>query len=89
MFFTKAGTAVAWLCVVGGILHWGYLVSSFPQIGPLNSSNPMWVKHSALAFQDYKLIAFGIVLGIFAEISKSIAARTAPRVVLEKDDPQP
>jgi len=25
MFFTKAGRTIAWLCVAGSVLHYGYL----------------------------------------------------------------
>jgi hypothetical protein len=86
VFFTKAGSIVAWLCVVGGLLHWGYLVSLTTQSGgPLPLEHPMWQKVLAAASTDQNLIAFGIVLGIFAEISKSLAALAAPTLSPEDD----
>ncbi len=83
MFFTKTGRTVAWFCVVGGALHLGYLMSF-----GVSLNDPTWPKINALALTDYKIIGFGIVLGIFSEISKSLAARAVPTHPPETDDPQ-
>lgn len=73
MFFTKAGRVIAWLCVAGSILHYGYLqVVSFGQGGVL-PGHPMWNSLSAASKTDMQLLAFGVVVGILAEISMSIA----------------
>lgn len=73
MFFTKAGRVIAWLCVAGSILHYGYLqVVSFGQGGIL-PGHPMWNSLSASSKTDMQLLAFGVVVGILAEISMSIA----------------
>lgn len=73
MFFTKAGRVIAWLCVAGSMLHYGYLqVVSFGQGGVL-PGHPMWNSLSAASKTDMQLLAFGVVVGILAEISMSIA----------------
>lgn len=76
MFFTKAGRAVAWLCVVGSILHYGYLqVFSFTQ-GGIMPGHPMWDSLSSASKTDMLLFACGVVIGILAEISTSLANLT-------------
>lgn len=73
MFFTKAGRVIAWLCVAGSILHYGYLqVVSFGQGGVL-PGHTMWNSLSDASKTDMQLLAFGVVVGILAEISMSIA----------------
>lgn len=78
MFFTKAGRAVAWLCVAGSILHYGYLQYFSFQQGGILPGDPKWDKISAAVMTDMRLFGFGVVIGIVAEISMSLAklART-------------
>ena len=64
MFFTKAGRVIAWLCVAGSILHYGYLqVVSFGQGGIL-PGHPMWNSLSAASKMDMQLLAFGVNLEV-------------------------
>lgn len=79
MFFTKAGRTIAWLCVTGSILHYGYLQVFAFQQGGILPGHPKWDSLSAASKTDMQLFAFGVLIGILAEISKSLAslARTA------------
>ncbi len=88
MFFTKAGRVIAWLCFVGGLLHYGYLIVLAGQNYPPSPNDPIWAMIFAATPKDQNLIAFGIVLGIFAEISKSLATLAAPKHSPESDEPQ-
>ena len=78
MFFTKAARAIAWLCVVGSILHYGYLQVFAIQQGGVLPGHPKWESLSAASLTDMQLFAFGVVIGVLAEISTSLAklART-------------
>ena len=78
MFFTKAGRAIAWFCVVGSILHYGYLQVFAIQQGGILPGHPKWESLYAASLMDMQLFAFGVVIGILAEISSSLAklART-------------
>lgn len=73
MFFTKAGRVIAWLCVAGSILHYGYLQLVSLGQGGILPGHPMWNSLSAASKTDMQLLAFGVVVGILAEISMSIA----------------
>ncbi len=76
MFFTKAGRAIAWLCVLGSILHYGYLqVFSFTRCGIL-PGHPMWDSLSSATKTDMPLFACGVVIGLLAEISTNLANLT-------------
>lgn len=77
MIFTKAGIAIAWICVVLGILHLGYLMSFAFQSVPPAQNDPIWLKINAETRFTYMVIGFGVVLGILAEISKTLAGRAA------------
>lgn len=74
MFFTKAGRTIAWLCVAGSVLHYGYLqVFAIQQDGIL-PGHPKWYSLSAASLKDIQLFAFGVAIGILAEISRSLAS---------------
>jgi len=73
MFFTKAGRAIAWLCVVGSILHYGYLQVFTIQQGGIMPGHPKWESLSVASLTDMQLFAFGVVIGILAEISSSLS----------------
>lgn len=79
MFFTKAGRTIAWLCVAGSVLHYGYLQVFAFQQGGILPGHPKWDSLSAASLKDMQLFAFGVAIGILAEISRSLAslARTA------------
>jgi hypothetical protein len=74
MFFTKAGRTIVRLCVAGSVLHYSYLqVFAFQQVGIL-PGHPKWASLSAASLTDMQLFAFGVAIGILAEISRSLAS---------------
>jgi nitrate reductase gamma subunit len=74
MFFTKAGRTIAWLCVAGSVLHYGYLQVFAIQQGGILPGHPKWDSLSAASLKDIQLFAFGVAIGILAEISRSLAS---------------
>jgi nitrate reductase gamma subunit len=74
MFFTKAGRTIAWLCVAGTVLHYGYLQVFAIQQGGILPGHPKWDSLSAASLKDIQLFAFGVAIGILAEISRSLAS---------------
>lgn len=74
MFFTKTGRAIAWLCVAGSILHYGYLQVFAFQQGGILPGHPKWDSLSAASLTDMQLFAFGVAIGILAEMSRSLAS---------------
>jgi hypothetical protein len=74
MFFTKAGRTIAWLCVAGSVLHYGYLQVFAFQQGGILPGHPKWDSLSAASLKDMQLFAFGVAIGILAEISRSLAS---------------
>ena len=74
MFFTKAGRTIAWLCVAGSVLHYGYLQVFAIQQGGILPGHPKWDSLSAASLKDIQLFAFGVAVGILAEISRSLAS---------------
>lgn len=74
MFFTKAGRTIALLCVAGSVLHYGYLQVFAIQQGGILPGHPKWDSLSAASLKDIQLFAFGVAIGILAEISRSLAS---------------
>jgi hypothetical protein len=74
MFFTKAGRTIALLCVAGSVLHYGYLQVFAFQQGGILPGHPKWDSLSAASLKDMQLFAFGVAIGIIAEISRSLAS---------------
>jgi hypothetical protein len=74
MFFTKAGRTIAWLCVAGSVLHYGYLQVFAIQQGGILPGHPKWDSLSAASLKDIQLFAFGVAIGILAEISRSLSS---------------
>ena len=69
--FTFLGKLVAGFCIVAGIAHYVYLISLASDLG-LQSGSPE-LKHFMTPADDSKvLIAFGLILGVLCEISKSL-----------------
>lgn len=74
MFFTKAGRTIALLCVAGSVLHYAYLQVFAFQQGGILPGHPKWDSLSAASMTDMQLFAFGVAIGILAEISRSLAS---------------
>ena len=74
MFFTKAGRTIAWLCVAGSVLPYGYLQVFAIQQGGILPGHAKWDSLSAASLKDIQLFAFGVAIGILAEISRSLAS---------------
>lgn len=83
MFFTKAGSYVAWLGVVLGVftmltgyeVSWNGTASLFADFLPIDTARKAAVQSRVFINQGSIAIFCGLVLGVLTEISYSLAAR--------------
>ena len=69
--FTFLGKLAAGFCIVAGIAHYVYVIALATDLG-LQAGSPE-LKQFMTATDDSKvLIAFGLILGVLCEISKSL-----------------
>ncbi|WP_444666566.1 hypothetical protein [Cereibacter changlensis] len=85
MFFTKAGTVVAWIATVLGFVAvvTGYEVtirgtgSLFADMLPIDTDRKAYLQAKTFVGQGAVMLACGIALGILTEISRSVSRTRA------------
>jgi hypothetical protein len=83
MFFTKAGRIAAWLATVvalmsialGYAIEWGGAETALAEAFRIDSAQKAAAQSKLSLSQGYALLFCGLVLGILAEISESVAGR--------------
>jgi len=74
VFFTKAGTVIAWLLFVSGALSYTIVLVAVWTDNIAMAQETFGARFMASSGNSLELIAIGVAFGIAAEISRAIAA---------------